>query len=51
VAQYDAVYKSSYWTDTIKPKIDEMLLRELIKVTRLEPTSAFRGTATLESTR
>jgi hypothetical protein len=49
VAQYDSVYKSSYWTEKIKPQIDEMLLRELIKVTRLEPTSAFRGTATLES--
>jgi len=48
--QYEAVYKSAEWLEQIRPQIDEMLIRELIKVTRLEPTGNYLGTATLEST-
>jgi len=47
--QYDAVYKSTEWLETIKPQIDEMLIRELMQVTLLEPTGNYPGTATLES--
>lgn len=48
-SQYDAVYKSAEWLEQIKPQIDEMLIREKMKVTLLEPTSTFLGTATLAS--
>jgi hypothetical protein len=47
--QYDAVYKSSTWLEQIKPRIDPMLIREVMRVVLLEPTSAFRGTGTLAS--
>jgi len=46
--QYEAVYKSSTWLDVIKPHIDEMLLREKMKVTRIVPTSQYQGTANLD---
>ncbi|MHB9034838.1 MAG: NIPSNAP family protein [Anaerolineae bacterium] len=36
---YKAVYESNTWNDVIKPKIDQLLLREKIMVTRLEPTA------------
>ncbi|MBI4298667.1 MAG: NIPSNAP family protein [Chloroflexi bacterium] len=32
------VYQSDYWKNNIAPKIPEMLDRETIKVTRLQPT-------------
>lgn len=35
---YKAVYETSEWKDIISPKIDPLLLRERILVTRLEPT-------------
>jgi hypothetical protein len=45
--QYDAVYKSATWLEKIKPQIDRMLIREVMRVVMLEPTPAFAGTATL----
>jgi hypothetical protein len=38
-AQYAAVYQSERWTDEIGPQIPEMMVREKIEVTRLQPTS------------
>ena len=38
-AQYDAVYQSDYWRNTISPRIGDMLDRESIQVTRLIPTA------------
>lgn len=35
---YKAVYDDSHWKNVIKPKIDTMLDRETIQVTRLHPT-------------
>ncbi len=35
---YDAVYESDHWKNVISPKVGEMMLRERIVVTRLEPT-------------
>jgi len=35
---YAAVYESEHWKNVIAPQIPEMLDREKIKVTRLEPT-------------
>ena len=37
---YEAVYQSEEWRDNIGPKIPEMLDRDRIVVTRIEPTSA-----------
>lgn len=37
-ALYEAVYQSPEWVEEIGPKIPDMLRREEIKVTRLEPT-------------
>ena len=39
VAQYAAVYESDHWKNDISPRIPEMLDRESINVTRLNPTS------------
>ncbi|MGI8554150.1 MAG: NIPSNAP family protein [Dehalococcoidia bacterium] len=36
---YKAVYESDHWKNTIAPKIPEMMDREKMKVTRIEPTS------------
>ena len=38
VALYAAVYESDTWTKDIAPRIPEMLDREKIVVTRLQPT-------------
>lgn len=38
VRQYKDVYESDTWKNVIKPKIDEMLIRERIRVTRLVAT-------------
>jgi hypothetical protein len=35
---YKAVYETDVWNNEIKPLIDPLLIRESIKVTRLEPT-------------
>ena len=35
---YEAVYGSDIWTNDIAPKVGEMLEREKIVVTRIEPT-------------
>lgn len=35
---YKAVYESDYWQNTVKPLADELLDRERIVVTRIEPT-------------
>ena len=35
---YEAVYKSDTWVNDIGPRIPELLDREKIEVTRLEPT-------------
>ena len=37
---YEAVYQSDEWLNEIGPKIPEMLDREKIVVTRIEPTAA-----------
>ena len=39
VLQYKAVYETDFWNQQVKPQIDEMLDRSLIKVMRLTPTS------------
>jgi hypothetical protein len=38
--QYEAVYQSEEWLNNIAPKIPEMLDRDKIVVTRIEPTAA-----------
>jgi quinol monooxygenase YgiN len=38
VRLYAAIYESPEWVDRIKPKIEPMLIREAIQVTRLNPT-------------
>ena len=38
VRLYDAVYKDPEWTGQIKPRIDTMLIRETMQITRLNPT-------------
>ncbi|HEV7663273.1 MAG TPA: NIPSNAP family protein [Chloroflexota bacterium] len=40
VAKYKEVYESDHWKTNIAPHTAEMLIREQIKVTRLEPTPA-----------
>ncbi len=37
---YAAVYESDTWKSKFSPKIDELLNRETIKVSRLIPTSS-----------
>ena len=37
---YDKVYKSDQWRKVISPKIDKLLDRSSIVVTKLEPTTA-----------
>ena len=37
---YEAVYQSDEWVNNIAPKIPEMLDRDKIVVTRIEPTAA-----------
>ena len=37
---YEAVYQSDEWVNDISPKIPEMLDRDKIVVTRIEPTAA-----------
>lgn len=36
---YKEVYESDHWKTTIGPRIPEMMDREQVKVTRLEPTA------------
>jgi hypothetical protein len=36
--QYEAVYQSEYWKNTIGPRVGELIDREQIKVTRIEAT-------------
>jgi NIPSNAP len=40
VRLYAAVYESDHWKNTIGPRVPEMIDREQIKVTRMEPTPA-----------
>ena len=35
---YEAVYETDYWKNEISPRVDEMLYRDKIIVTRLEAT-------------
>ena len=37
-ALYDAVYGSTEWTEGISPRLNEVLDREAMVVTRIEPT-------------
>ena len=37
---YEAVYQSDEWLNNVAPKIPEMLDRDKIMVTRIEPTAA-----------
>lgn len=37
-ALYDAVYGSTEWTDGISPRLNDVLDREAMVVTRIEPT-------------
>jgi hypothetical protein len=36
---YEAVYQSNHWKDVIAPRVTELLDREQITVTRLNPTA------------
>lgn len=36
---YDAVYKDPVWTDTMSDRVGEIMDRERIVVTRIQPTS------------
>jgi hypothetical protein len=36
---YEAVYQSDHWKDAIAPRVTELLDREQITVTRLNPTA------------
>jgi len=38
-ALYEAVYQSDHWKENISPRVGDMLDRESIQVTRLEPTA------------
>src|SRR5919202_3789039 len=40
VRLYKEVYESDHWKTNVAPRTAEMLIREEIKVTRLEPTPA-----------
>ena len=35
---YEAVYQSEHWTNVLSPQVEEMLYRDRIVVTRIEPT-------------
>jgi len=37
--QYEAVYQSDHWKNDLAPRVGELIDREQIKVTRIEPTS------------
>ena len=37
-ALYDAVYGSTEWTEDISPRLNDVLVREAMVVTRIEPT-------------
>jgi len=37
-ALYEAVYQSDHWKENISPRVGDMLDRETIQVSRLEPT-------------
>jgi NIPSNAP len=37
---YEAVYKSEEWLNELSPLVDELLYRDQIEVTRLNPTAA-----------
>ena len=37
-ALYEAVYQSEHWKENISPRVGDMLDRETIQVTRIEPT-------------
>ena len=39
VQQYKDVYETEHWQKVIKPRIDEMLNREAMRITRLVPTT------------
>jgi len=39
---YQEVYESDHWKTTIAPHVPEMIDRELIKVSRMEPTPGSR---------
>jgi len=39
---YKEVYESDHWKSTIAPQVPEMIDRELIKVSRMEPTPRSR---------
>lgn len=39
VAQYEAVYQSDYWVDDVSPRVGELLHRDTISVTRMNPTA------------
>lgn len=39
VRLYDAVYKSDHWINEVKPKVDEIMIRSEMKVTRIVPTA------------
>jgi len=39
IGLYKAVYESDYWINVLKPKIDPLLDRTRIVVTRIEPTT------------
>ena len=36
---YDRVYGSEYWSNTIRPKIGDMIIREKTHVNMLQPTA------------
>jgi len=37
--QYEAVYQSDHWKNNLAARVGELIDREQIKVTRIEPTS------------
>lgn len=39
VRLYDAVYTSEHWVNEVKPKVDELMIRSEMKVTRIVPTA------------
>jgi NIPSNAP protein len=36
---YEAVYQSEHWVNVLSPQVEEMLYRDRIVVTRIEPTA------------
>ena len=41
VRLYQAVYESDHWKNTIAPRVGELIDREQIQVSRLQPTPKF----------